>query len=400
MRRYIGILFFLLTLQLSAQEMGDSILTYDFSEVAERDTVQPLKKYFWQKGILGGIVNYFDKSDDKKPLEKFDISFIGGPDINSTTGIGLGLCGSGLYHLQPTNPDLQQSSITITARATSKAMFTMLLVNEMFFPDDRYRSTAKLELSTFKNLFWGIGYEQNDVDANESYYTENYIKFNGNFMFRVVPNLYIGPILYYQYYTADKRDALCNDLLDFREHQSQVLSAGFGLSYDTRDCLHDAQRGMYINFQQRVSPAFCNTVGTFSTTEMQLSGYQPVWKGCVLAGELHSMLNVGHDTPWTEYAQVGSSYRMRGYYMGRYRDRNIIEAQLEFRQHLWKRIGMVWWVGAANSFHDTNNWRFSRTLPNYGAGVRWRFKPGVNIRFDYGFTRNGSGFVFCINEAF
>jgi len=400
MRQCLSILLCLLALQSTAQEVVDGQLPSDLTEAVEADTVQPQKSYFWQKGFLGNVVNYFDKADDIKPLDKFDIGFIGGPDINSTTGIGIGLCGSGLYHLQPTNSDLQQSCITITARATSKAMFTLLLVNEMFFPDDRYRSSAKLELSTFKNQFWGLGYEQNEVDANESNYTENYIRFDGNFMLRLAHNLYMGPTLYYQYYTADKRDAICNTLLSFRDHQSQVLAAGLGVSYDTRDCLHDAHRGMYLNFQQRMSPAFSNTAGTFSTTDLQLAGYQPAWKGCVIAGELHSMLNVGHATPWTEYAQVGSNYRMRGYYKGRYRDRNIIEAQLEFRQHLWKRFGMVGWVGAANNFHDTESWRWSHTLPNYGAGIRWRFKPGVNVRFDYGFTRNGSGFIFCINEAF
>lgn len=382
----------LMVLRVSAAEWPGSTQTDTATNVA--------KKAFWEKGVLGKLVNYFDKADDVKPLDKFDITFIGGPDVNSTTGVGLAICGSGLYHLQPSNPALQQSCITITAKATTKGMFSALFINDNFLPEDRFRSHASLELATFKSAFWGIGFDQNDKDGNECMYTRNKVEFEGNFMFRLVDNLYAGPVAYYNFLSADHRDALCDQLLGDRPRQEQGLSLGAGLSYDTRDLIHDAHRGMYLSFLQRFSPACFNTAGLFTTTELQVCGYQPAWRGCVIAGELHSVINCGHHVPWTQYPYVGTNYRMRGYYQGRYRDRNIIEAQVEFRQHLWKRFGMVWWAGAANSFRDAHGLHLRHTLPNYGLGLRWRFKPGVNVRFDYGFTRNGSGFVFCINEAF
>ncbi len=364
-------------------------------------TVQAQQTHFWEKGLVGKVFRYFDKADDVKPLDRFDFSVIGGPEVNSTTGVGLGICGSGLYHLQPSNPSLHQSAITLTAKGTTKAMFSLLLINDNFLPDDRYRTHARLELTTFKNLFWGIGFEADDRDANESRFSRNQAEFEGSFLFRCAPSLYIGPAVYYNFFTADKRDSLCNSLLEGRPHKTQVLALGANLTYDTRDQIYDAHRGMYVNLQQYASPApFNSTSGLFSTTDLQVCGYQPAWKGCVIAGELHTKVNCGHATPWTQYAQVGSNNRMRGYYQGRYRDRNIVEAQVEFRQHLWKRFGMVWWLGASNAFHDTHTWQFGHTLANAGLGVRWRFKPGVNVRLDYGFTRNGSGIVFCINEAF
>ena len=91
---------------------------------------------------------------------------------------------------------------------------------------------------------------------------------------------------------------------------------------------------------------------------------------------------------------------MRGYYDGRYRDRNLVEAQVELRQKVWRRNGIALWVGAGNVFHDFNTFRWSQTLPNFGVGYRWEFKKRVNVRLDLGFGRNGSGFIFNINEAF
>ena len=99
-------------------------------------------------------------------------------------------------------------------------------------------------------------------------------------------------------------------------------------------------------------------------------------------------------------SDVGSSNRMRGYYEGRYRDKNVIDAQIELRQHIWHRNGIALWVGAAEVFPRYSELRFRRILPNAGVGYRWQFKKGVNVRLDYGFSRNGSGFIFNINEAF
>ena len=91
---------------------------------------------------------------------------------------------------------------------------------------------------------------------------------------------------------------------------------------------------------------------------------------------------------------------MRGYYEGRYRDRNILEGQVELRQHLFGRFGCVLWAGAANVFRDRRHVYMNEILPSVGTGVRWEFKRRVNIRLDFGLTKNKPGFEFSINEAF
>lgn len=100
-------------------------------------------------------------------------------------------------------------------------------------------------------------------------------------------------------------------------------------------------------------------------------------------------------------ALLGNSYSMRGYYEGRYRDKHKIEGQVELRQHVWKRNGVVVWIGAGTVFNKFSALCMDRVLPNYGIGYRWEFKKNVNVRLDYGFGKNGqSGFIFNINEAF
>lgn len=88
-------------------------------------------------------------------------------------------------------------------------------------------------------------------------------------------------------------------------------------------------------------------------------------------------------------------------YEGRYRDKHSLEATVELRQHVWKRNGIVVWVGAGTIFPKFSALRSKQILPNAGVGYRWEFKKNVNVRLDYGFGKSGqSGFLFNINEAF
>ena len=122
------------------------------------------------------------------------------------------------------------------------------------------------------------------------------------------------------------------------------ISLGFSLLYDSRDFLTNAYGGYYLRIDQRFSPAFLGNKYAFSSTELTTSYYHPVWKGGVLAGQFHTLLNYGNP-PWGLMATLGSSYSMRGYYEGRYRDKCAMDAQIELRQHVWRRNGMEWLYG-------------------------------------------------------
>ena len=138
----------------------------------------------------------------------------------------------------------------------------------------------------------------------------------------------------------------------------------------------------------------------FSTTELQVDAYQRVWKGAILAEDFRTMLNFGNPS-WGMMALLGNSNSMRGYYEGRYRDKHKMEAQVELRQHVWKRNSLTTWVGAGTVFHKFSEMRSRHILPNFGIGYRWEFKKNVNVRLDYGFGKAGqTGFLFSINEAF
>lgn len=164
--------------------------------------------------------------------------------------------------------------------------------------------------------------------------------------------------------------------------------------------LTNAHRGFYVNISQLFRPAFMGNDYAFATTDLRADVYRTVWKGGVVAADLRGTLNFGNPS-WGMMSLLGNSYSMRGYYEGRYRDKHKLEAQVELRQHVWKRNGIALWAGVGTVFNKFSALRSDRLLPNFGIGYRWEFKKDVNVRLDYGFGKSGqSGFIFNIGEAF
>ena len=176
-------------------------------------------------------------------------------------------------------------------------------------------------------------------------------------------------------------------------------AVGAMINYDTRDNLTAPKRGVNLSLKQRYYGKWMGNTYAFSSTELVAAWYTGVWKDCTMALQYHTKITYGN-TPWGLLASMGGSRNMRGYYEGRYRDKGEMDFTAELRQRVYKRIGVVAWGGVGEVFPRLSAINIHHLLPNYGFGLRWEFKKNVNVRFDMGFGKNQSSFVFNINEAF
>ena len=343
---------------------------------------------------------YFRESNKQKPNKKIDFGFVPGPNYSSTTGLGLGFLGTATYSTDRSDPTLQRSNASIYSNMTTKGFFMVGLRGNHIFPHEKFQLDYKVNLSTFSNEYWGIGYVNADNDDNKTDYRRNRINAMARFMIKLAPKTFIGPFVNYRVVQARNIKDEYAYLWQGQSKTARAYTAGVSFTYDSRDFMLNASRGVFLQIDQTFTPrCFGNGDYNFSSTEATFATYGKLWKGAILAGELHGIFNYGH-TPWAFMAEVGTNDRMRGYYAGRYNDKNLIEGQIELRQHIKGRSGVVAWVALANAFADFDHIAWRRTLPNAGVGYRWEFKKRINIRIDYGFTRNGGGLIFNINEAF
>lgn len=361
----------------------------------ESDTLHAPEK---KKSLITRFLDYFNDANKNKKHKKFDFSIIGGPHYSTDTKLGLGLVAAGLYRTNPNDTILPPSNISLFSDVSTVGFYMLGIRGTHIFPQDKYRADYTVYFYSFPCDYWGMGYDMGNDDSNKSEMKRWQARIKGSFLFHLRSNFYIGPMVSYDYVIGKNVER--PELLNGMDRHTWNLGAGFSAVYDSRDVLTYPHQGLYINLTQCFRPRFMGNDYAFSTTELQVDAYQKIWKGAILAEDFRTMLNFGNPS-WGMMALLGNSNSMRGYYEGRYRDKHKMEAQVELRQHIWKRNSLTAWVGAGTVFSKFSNIRSRHILPNYGLGYRWEFKKNVNVRLDYGFGKAGqSGFLFSINEAF
>lgn len=391
MKHILTILIMMLSLGSYASELS---VTDSISSAEKVDTMALRAGKSWVNRIL----DYFNDSNKNKKHKRFDFSVIGGPHYASDTKFGLGLVAAGLYRTDPNDSILPPSNVSLYGDVSSVGFYMLGVRGNHIAPKGRYRIDYHLYFYSFPADFWGIGYEMGDNDANKSDMKRWQAQAEVSFLFRVADNFYIGPMASYDYVIGKHIER--PELLQGMDQHTWNVGAGVSLVYDNRDNLTNPHRGIYLNINQMFRPRFMGNDYAFSTTAFRFDAYQRLGKGTVLAEDIGANLNFGNPS-WGMMAELGGTHSMRGYYEGRYRDKHSLEATVELRQHVWKRNGIVVWVGAGTIFPKFSALRSKQILPNAGVGYRWEFKKNVNVRLDYGFGKSGqSGFLFNINEAF
>ncbi|WP_289859314.1 BamA/TamA family outer membrane protein [uncultured Muribaculum sp.] len=358
------------------------------------DSVKNVKK----PSVIQRVLDYFARSNEEKPHKRFDFSILGGPHYSSDVKLGLGLVAAGLYRTAPGDTVTPVSNVSLYGDVATSGFAMVGIRGNHIFRNDRRRIDYDLYFSSFPTKFWGIGYDNGVKGSNETDYKELTVDFTANFTWQVLPNLYVGPSAQVSY--VDARNVENPLMWQGGPLRTTTIGLGGVLRYDTRDNLTATTRGWMLQAEQRFCPRFLgNGNNAFSFTRLTASTYVPVWRGCTLALQARAVYNYGN-VPWSMMSTFGGNSTMRGYYKGRYRDKAEADLTVEFRQHLWHRIGMVVWGGVATVAPSPGSMRLSRLLPNCGIGYRWEFKRLTNIRVDYGIGRGCSSFIFSINEAF
>lgn len=380
----------------AAATMPGAALNIDSTVQVADSIVKPLR--FYQKGLLGKVYNYFANSNSKVRKRNFDISFIGGPHYSTEEGFGIGLAASGIYSaggLADTITPL--SNKTLKADVTTGQMYKIGLEGYHIFVNDRYRLNYDVYFYSFRDKFWGLGYEMASNDANMSWYKRLQSQAKVDFVFQIAKDVFLGPKGEFSYINARDFDNI--NLLEGQKDRTFTMGVGATFIIDTRDIPTCAQRGVNLRLDLIANPGFLANKYSFSFFELNLSGYKRVWKGGVLAGNLHTRNTFGN-TPWGLLSTFGGSHNMRGYWEGRYRDKMETDVTLELRQNVYRRNGLAVWVGAGTIYPKFSQFRLKHILPNGGIGYRWEFKRGVNVRLDVGFGKGEKSFNFSLNEAF
>ncbi|OAN13371.1 hypothetical protein A3K86_16125 [Photobacterium jeanii] len=338
------------------------------------------------------------------PDKGVDWSVMPGPFYTPEKQFGIGVSAVGLY-LPDEDSTSQPSSITINGFGSINGAYGVALRNANYLAHDKYRVFLDAEVMDSPDIFYGIGMDAGRNNARVNYTRRTYAA-SAIALMQVLPNTYLGAGVKLSQNEASKVESVDPDkpwqgdtLAMFPNKQ---FSAGVtaSITYDSRDFALNAREGRLLKLDYTHFSTRLGSDNPFDRVSVNYSDYysSTSFDG-VIAWQALVQANFG-DVSWDQMALLGGADALRGYEQGHYRDRNMLISQVEYRQPLAGRHGMVYWAGVGTLSDKISNLGQEKWLHTLGVGYRFEIKQRVNLRLDMGFGNGESGFYFAINEAF
>lgn len=356
-----------------------------------------VKEQGWFENVLDklGADGGFDES------KTIDFSVLPGPFFNPDLQFGIGFSAAGLYKVDDSE-DAKISTLTINGYGSTNASFGVIVDNKMLLNGDRQRFFVLTELSSTRESYYGTGYDQVTDDNNKTSFTLEEVSIQPRYFHLVADNLYIGAGLDFSMQSAKSIDADGQPAFSPADEMINRRSSGVSthISYDSRDFINNPYHGSLLELDLSMYRKFLGSQNDFETYGVNFSHYHTLATlPGVLAFQAKGQFSSG-DVPWTMMARMGGASNLRGYLNSRYRARNMMLSQVEYRMPLAGRHGMAFWTGAGTIANSVGDLSFSELLPTVGVGYRFEVKHRTNLRLDFGLGKGDSGFYFNVNEAF
>jgi len=328
------------------------------------------------------------------------------------TGVGYGLAVLPVYRFGA-DTLTRPSNARLLLYRTTRQQSAIQLTHNIFTPGEKFLISGELSYYyDFPVNYYGFG--PSTALADKSVIQYRVLIFNQRGLRRLVPHLFAG----LQYRLTDLSDVRINagtedgrpsPLLTgrpLRERTGTTISSGVGpaLLFDDRDNILSTFHGNYLEVSALFNGSVLGSDNTFSRYQLDARHFQPLFssENTILAVQLLAQLHSGY-VPFRELANLGGANQLRGYYEGRFRDRQLLVAQAEIRQYLFWRLNGAVFGGVGQVGDALNTLGEGGLKVAGGAGLRFQFnrRDRLNARLDYGVGRGGSsGVYFSIGEAF
>ena len=284
---------------------------------------------------------------------------------------------------------------------TQKKQIISELSGDLYWKDEAYHLNGAIGYIKFPNKFYGIG--NNTSEDEEEEYTPRNIYLSLNFQKKVQRGLYFGAR--YEYTNSKIKETDEGGLLATRKilgsEGGTVSGAGILLIWDTRDNVFGPSYGGYYHLSANLFRDVLGSDYDFEEVNLDVRRYIPIFSSHVLAFQSYLNFMAG-DPPFNTLSLLGGDSLMRGYYEGRYRDKNMVVFQTEYRTPIWWRLGFVAFLGFGDVADKMSHFALKDFKHSFGLGIRYSINPEekLNIRFDLAFGKDTSGFYITFLEAF
>ncbi|HMI63472.1 MAG TPA: BamA/TamA family outer membrane protein, partial [Puia sp.] len=197
----------------------------------------------------------------------------------------------------------------------------MAINGSIYFPGERFILNEQLSYSAFPDNFWGLGKHAPDSSKESYKYKQYYIYLHPQVL--IGRNLFLGMVYEYQrvFDVEYAKGQLFDEENVVGRNGYHVSGLGLSLTYDTRNNAFSPDRGVMLQFHfDHFTPTFGSDY-QYTNYVVDVRRFIRVFRGQVLALQAFGSFNTG-ETPLRSLSYIGGASNLRGYYAGRFRDKN------------------------------------------------------------------------------
>jgi surface antigen Omp85-like protein len=167
----------------------------------------------------------------------------------------------------------------------------------------------------------------------------------------------------------------------------EIASFGLVSEWDRRDDTIYATRGGYLQVEAFRNVALTGLVSDYDKFFANYTQYMKIGSSGVLVARVSTCAS-STSTPFFDQCSLGATDAFRGFSATQFLDLRAASVQLEYRQQLTKRIGMVGFGGVGMVGPNYSDLEIGGTHSAFGIGARYRVSKKFPLDFAVDIARN------------
>jgi len=341
-----------------------------------------------------------ERPDQEKSLLE-NVVFVPAIFYTPETSFGLGLGVVHVFKEDEEQKNAKTSQFIPLLIYTTNRQTILRLYMKNYFVNDTYFSDMSLSYNDYPDKYYGIGSDTELKD--EEKFTEEYGRVTWDMMRRIVEDVYIGPAFRYEHFLLKDKEEDGTLRLNPPIGANSGKTNGIGLRFffDHRDNDFNTRKGYFYEYLFLRYLVDLGSSQQFSHQFIRFRYFLPLWTKTTLGTDFRYEGNYG-EVPLRHLAQLGGQYNLRGYFLGRFRDRQSLFSQVEIKQQMNLHWSYVIFAGAGEVADRLKKFNNEDIKIAQGFGFRYLVKPEkrVGYRLDFAFGEDSRAVYFGVGDAF
>jgi len=346
----------------------------------------------------------------KKPGKVY-ASLLPSAEYTLQTGFAVDVVGNLAFYTSE-QADANISNIYLNSVFTQKNQILIPLQGNIWTKGNKYNIVNDWRFEKYPQDTYGLG---GHTVADSGYMIDfSYIRFYQTIFKTVARDFYLGLGYNLDYFwnvrEVDPPRGRVTDFQKYGLHPTSVSSGPtFSVLYDGRRNSINPEQGYYANIVYRPNFTFLGSDSNWQSLQIDARRYFhfPYGSKSMLSFWTFDWFTLQGNPPYLLLPSTAAdtySNMGRGYIQGRFRGKNVLYLESEYRFDLMTNglIGGVVFLNAQSYSEPLTN-RFEVISPGVGAGIRIKLNKfsRTNIALDYGWGLHGSQGIFAnLGEVF